>query len=712
MPLDKNALVVSRFKGLGLNRTATTLEDSYDSEMPFDYAISCVNMEFKKRGGIRTRASFEMYITNLVVPVARPIQMWQIHNLNGVPQTDRWLILTWDNTTGRLYDSGVVGPATNPILTITGMKYAFILNAFGRIYITPWSAWATPLASEFVYMYNGLTNARLAGGVNPTVGAFAVAVAAGGNCTPGLHYATVLYEYDTGYISFQTAAHALTPLSATTTSANATMNFTNVPLGAAGTGVVKRHIIITKVVVNPNGKGLLGYEPFFAVTINDNTTTTATFNEPDSALVESAQDHIGEGEKFPNIPSVVSMVEFGSRMVYLGIRDINVTPPGTNTKLDFCIYVSPPNNPEQILAYIPSSAGLAGLPPNESPNLIPVGPMYPGQVMIGAELNKILYAFKENSTFSITADDESDPSEWVTPACVDGSKGAFPFGIAKAGFNPGSLVDGRLIVAGNHGITSFNGTYSQDNLGDNFLPLYTYDSIKWAKLVVDTTRKLLVVRLGDPAVGIEIQVGNYYYGMSSDSIRWSTYSFNGFPVGHAVGGIGFADLDLRKSGTAGNTGYGATNFTTSYPLITLLVPRFIGGANYAIEIISETKLYDCQDFFLTNDPLISILWGYTTGFTPNNQGEVYTFGPLKIRMYGAAFIVGKTDLRNIPTVIAPSITEGEAGGKYLSFNVNEVGEQIRISISGGEFGGSSNSFANISKLILHAFVQAVERPRV
>lgn len=708
MPLDKYPVVVTKFKGL-LENGDSQLYD--DTEIPFDYAQVCTNIEFMQKGGLKTRRAIEKYVweENLT---GRPLQIWQIHNLNGVTQTDRWLILTWDGTSGRLYDTQVTPPATNPILTITGMRYAFVINAFGRMYISPWGDWASPHSSEFIYMYNGLTNARLAGGVNPTVGAFAVAVAAGGNCTPGLHYATVLYEYDTGYISFQTAGHALTPLNATTTTANATMNFTAVPVGVAGSGVVKRHIIITKVVVNPNGKGLLGYEPFFAVTINDNTTTTATFTDPDSALVESAKDHIGEGEKYPSIPSVVSMAEFGNRMIYMGIRSINVTPPGYLQSFESCIYVSPPNNPEQILAWIPSGGGLAGLPPTESPNLIPVGAMFPGKVMIGAELNKILYIFKEDSTFSITADDESDPSEWSNPATVDGGKGAYVFGIARVSYNPSSLLDGKLVVAGNHGISLFDGSFAQDNLADAWYgkSTYTYEYLRCIKLVIDSVRKWIIVKIGNPNLTLQnnpannLFVGNYYNGLNSKSIRWSifSYSYNAVYGGTIV----IADTNLRRPGTGGDSGL-VTPFYARYPLIVILDGTLVSGTTYHASIISECNIegYDYPSAI----PLQSypIEWRLQTGYTPNNQGEIYTFGPLKLHVQAFPITIQTATYGATPTYTAPLVLHylGYDVNKYLSVNLNVVSEHMCLDING-------SAYMYLWKLVLFGVQQALERARV
>lgn len=690
MPLDKAPFVIKEFKGRLRTDTDVVIGGSGadQTETPFNYAQESYNLNYLKKGGIRTRNGIERYVELLNV-TGKPIQAWKIETLNGVTYVDRWLILTWDGVDGRLYDTQVAAPATNPILTLTNMKYAYVLNAFSRIYISPWSAFAVPLAtgaSPYVFVYNGAYNVRLAGGALPVLGAFAAAAAAGGNCTVGLHLASVLYESDSGFI---TNFPDTVGVAVTTTAANGTINFTNIPTGP--TGIARRHIILTKVIVNNNGQGFLGYEPFIAVTINDNTTTTASFANPDSALVDSAKDYLFSHVRL--LPCI-SLALYGNRLVYVGIgRVSNITN----------IAVSTINSPEQLF----NDPRLVETQKGSS--YISVGPDYPGFPMAGAEINGTFYIFKENSTFSIVSDDELDPTEWVEPTLVDASKGAYPFSIAKIGSNLGLLLDGNLLVGGKHGITYFNGVFAQKSIAEGTWNSFETADYKWLNLLVDADRQVILFRVGDPAEdnltfpipNKYVIIGDYYYGLDITKIRWGRYEFGEYPVGTQ---IIVAGLSLRSPGTSGNVGP-AAKFNTFRPLYTILTRKLVAGTTYNIYILSEGILK--QDFEVTT-PAVYPSWGYTTGFTPNNNGEIYTFGPLVLRITtnGAGNVtVEKLLLDSDTSIMIGTFNPGATPGKYISLNVNEVGEHIRISMR-----GQNRSF--IQTLILHAAERSKDKPRV
>lgn len=714
--LDKELVSIKEFKGLNLLGADEELtlrvsgNDQYDY-IPFDYFRSVANLVPIKSGGVRTRYGFERYLepTFTIGAGESIIMYWKISELQGVNYDDRYLILTFGAGVGKIYDTGVVGPATNPILTVTGMAYAFVINAFGRVYISPWESWATPLSNTttgVVYVYNGLYNARVAGSDAPVPGAFAVAATAGGNCTAGLHFASVLFESDSGFISICPTAHLSAPISATTTTANATLSFTNTPLGPTGT--VKRHIIITRTVVNNNGQGLQGYEPFFGVTINDNTTTAVTFNKPDTALIDSAKDYLTTPTNDTRIRAYVSLATYGNRMVYMNSRGATGFVGLKNH-----IAISPPNRPEQVGNAIVAQG-------QDSPSALLVGPNFSGNVMIGAELDKVFYVFKEDSSFSITEDPADDPSTWPV-TLIDSGRGAFPLGVASVTDNPSGLLSGGLIVAGLHGISYFNGRFIDppltENIWDQILGgsgITTY-YLKWLRLTIDPVRKWIFFEIFDLNLDItneKIYIIDYNNGLSSDNVKLiknfgAIKSFSTFSPQ-------FKNLILRPPGTYGTVGVGfGLIYDAKHPLITAIYKDT--GTN-RIRIVSEAL--SAADGLKTNAASsVAIAWSFTTGYTPNVSGEQYQFSALRLRALvyylGTLFDPGSQNITASFNVLDSSGVAGNIGvftnptyapAKFITHNMNAKNEQISISLSG-------QSRVEIHQLALFGSRVAEDRPR-
>ena len=187
MPLDKSPLVIKEFKGkfvTDIDPIDTTLGEPDQTKIPFEYALESVNLDYLKKGGMRTRNGIEKYIS--LNTVGKPIHMWKVGILNNLPQTDRWIIATRDaGNIIRLYDTQVTVPATNPIYTSGNThKYVVGINAFGRMYFSFWIDYLAPNPTTIgigpVIVYTGAYNARAAKCPEPVVGAFAVAAAHGG----------------------------------------------------------------------------------------------------------------------------------------------------------------------------------------------------------------------------------------------------------------------------------------------------------------------------------------------------------------------------------------------------------------------------------------------------------------------------------------------------------------------------------------------------
>lgn len=700
---SKDVVTVKNFKGLDIRDTDPIvpeyLSKVVQGETPFDAALGMSNLNFLKKGGMRTRNGFTNYLEcskitdNFVLAAGEIITgIWKIENLNGNAQVDRWLILTWDGTTGNMYDTGSDGvTTTNPVLSVTDMKYAYVVNTFGRMYIAPWVAWGVPvysLGNSGIYLYNGLYNGRHAGSPHPVSGTFAVTATPGGNCTPGIHFASVLFETDSGYISACDAAHLAAPLSVTTGTGNDTMSFTGVPVGIAGYGIIKRHIIVTKIVVNDNGQGLLGYEPFFAVTLSDNVTTVATFDKPDSALVESAKDYIQGPTAFL---AFASMAPYGARMVWMGGRDTSIVAGSVH--LGNKVSVSPPNRPEQCSSFAETDPG--------DPSVTLVGEGYPGLVRGGLEQNGIFYVFKDSSTFSFTDNPEKDPVEWPIDE-VDAGKGAYPYGIGLVNSSPSSFISDGAILVGDHGISHFNGRHNDIALSEKIWDNSDFDTneyrYRWSQVVVDPNRKIAFWRVGDPADPVDyIYTLDFKNGLLAETVKFGRYDNISMLSGITMN-VPF--IALRSPRTAGTQVL--SSFLLHYPLLVIpyknaAVPRNVTLASECIYPWDGAINYD------GGGPLenyqIEIPWNWESGYTPNDRGEIHNFSDMKLRAViyhktdatdpGDAFIViqyAPLDEVTLTTIInnlvAGNLYTGEPPGKFLRVPINLIHEQIRLKLSG------------------------------
>lgn len=740
MPIDKSPLVIKEFKGKLVTDSDyldTTLGEQKQIKVPFEYSLDNTNLNFLKKGGLRTREGIDKYIY-YANATYRPIQMWKIEVLNGVAQTDRWLIFTNEDagTGAKFYDTGsTIG---NPILTIASRaEFAYVINAFGRMYITVWEDYGKgPQIAGSIRVYNGLYAPRAIRGTDPALGAFAVSAVAGGFVTPGLHYCSVLFETDTGFITSCIPDHLLTPvpasMSVTTTAANATIRFANIPVGGAGTGVIKRHLIVTKVVVNPTDKGFFGYEPFIAHTIDDNTTVTYDFTGPDYALLESAKNYLPTA-RVADVPYIApwgcaSMAVYGNRMVYM-LPNARCPEAGGEFFWDKdLIIVSDANRPEQFDITVNMSPAASRPKTYEgSRNAILIGPDFSGPIRAGAELNSVFYIFKDDSTFSIVNDDAADPSEWQKPALIDSGKGAFPFAVANVGNSPSNNLDGALLVGGKHGLTFFNGKFDPKSLAEAIWDQYSFEDLKWLKVLVDPIRQLIFLRVGSFYEGYfhkmppgdtannRVVIGNYYYGTGITEIRWGGWKY---PIDHEGNAWTYiSDIALRQPGTHGNDGHdGGGNpldYDSLYSLLCLLWRKLIAGTTYDFRIFSEGN-FD-RDFRSRGANAVFQQWSYETGFTPNKSGEVYTFGPLKLRIRvgdGGGLAVA-SNLVTVEKCLFDSTTWATIGtfdpgnypGKYFSLNVNAYSEHMRLRISG------SNRVL-LDELVLYVSETALDRPRV
>lgn len=681
--LDKTPIRLDHFGGLRV----TDLYGSYAPRnadiVPLDCALVADNVHFMKSGGLRTRDGFQSLLdvhpTGFTGDV---VQYWQIKNLNGVEYSNRWLVLTWDGADGNMYDTGVVGPATNPILTVQGMKYAFVINAFNRMYISPWSDWGVPLVTTTtqipavtglfannILVYNGLYNARIAQLLPPSNTIVVATSATAGNVTAGLHLLDVAFETDSGYIIGSVVFGAPSSVVSYTAPGAFCIDVSVIPVGPVGT--VARHLIMTKIIAAYDGQGFATNEPFFITRIPDNTTVAITgLNVPDSGLVESAAYLL---DRTINIKSCVSMSVYSNRMVYNGIRPTaGLASDVQNTS---SILVSPPGLPEDVNHF-----------GNDGSKVL-IHPEYTGRVMNGAELRGVYYIGKEDSFFATQESEGLDPNEW-TVTLIDSGVGIFPLGITNVTDNPGSLVLDNLLVAGPSGIHRFTGSFDPTPISRGWYDLYTIAQLKYSQLWCDPVRKLLFVNFNNPLdPGRFFMCGNYYEGFTDEAIRWSRYV-----------------LPAADTEWSGEIPWFAlyVDSAVAYP-VPVLGYKTVNNGHFALIKEIPSALYD---FVSTH-----ISWEYVTGFTPNENGELLTFAFIRARCTNNSGISTApftdfeyAELDSDTLIPIGSINPGTDPKKYYTLPMNFVGEQVRFRLSG--------THGNIlTRLIIFVSERAKDRER-
>lgn len=718
--LDKLPIILKDFKGVNVPDANDLVFPDFgiDNEIPsFEEAFEAQNIRFLKGGGFRTRESYQAYngfsfVTGFPVNV-KITGFWPVRNLKGVEYTSRFLFLTWDAVTGRLYEAN--GSTVTLLLTVTGMKYAFVINAFERMYISPWGpAWGQPLPGSNVYVWNGDYVPRLAqGSPLDRTGAPATAVAnsaSAGNVTPGTHLFDVVYETDTGFITSMYNALSATPggtpvlqpLSLVCNGNQVTVS--NIKTGAAGSGIIKRHILMSKLVTNYDNTGWLGWIPYFAYTINDNTTTTVTFDKPDAGLVEDASYLLDATEGA--IRACTTMSVLNGRMVYYGL-DPKTAPALVVLEAPTSALISPPGDPERVDAL------------NTDNSRLLIGRSFPGRVNTGLEFRGINYTFKETSTFAFREEIDKDPAEWNVDEISSGI-GAYPLGASKIADKPSSIIDDLILVAGPCGIYPFTGSYPSVSSSLGWWGLETLTDLKFINLFIDPNRKLIYATLGD-TYGTPAQlkdymwVGDFSKGFSYGDIRWSkdiltTLLINGTPYVTEFRPSG--RFLLRKSlGTRVNNLF--------IPSIIDILPSTDG-----VTIISEIGGDVITAGGIFESPLVTKL---VTGYTPNDLGDLFTFNAVRIRALtslrdqdGNSAGDGSIDIgffKLDDTAVIPQKNEsfGTAPGKSLTIGLTPpVTEKIKISISTtGTNGALANTHTKVwlDKIVLFGARRAEDRAR-
>ena len=396
-------------------------------------------------------------------------------------------------TGGKIYH--VVDSTTmyGPVLTIATMTDFGFTPYAGHAYITPFTTELVSglnrergLQNEYVYVYKGDgTAARKAAGAGPTSN-LTVVNGAAGYTDAGVHIFGYVFETDTGYLT------APGGLVAFTTSADLSLNFTNVAI-SADTFVTKRHLVASKVIQTYNGD-ITGYDLFFIPngTIANNTATSiSAVSFYDQDLLSDATHLI---DNFSSIPAGVGLTTYHNRMVvYCSYTDISLG------------YASAVGEPEAINQI----NGVLLVQPDGNP------------LTNAAELRDVLYFFKRNKTAAFV-DNGDEPATWSISK-VDNAMGCGVHGIATVIDADSANID-YLIVAAFKGIALFNGRYILPELTWKVQTLWLGQDFKTnfrrIQMVNDSVNQILYIVLTDRTV----LYGNYANGFDPKNIRWCPWA--------------------------------------------------------------------------------------------------------------------------------------------------------------------------------------------
>ena len=544
---------------------------------PPDHLQQCNNCIFpgKNQIGIREPVTYsstsgisgrQIIAFQIITPVTKPI------------------LLTLGSD-GKLYDE------TNVVLlgTFTGATDFCTLSVFSRTYISlKTNGKAFP--SGYLYYYDG-TNFVPAAGAAPSLSA-GLAQVNPGIVDAGVHIVAISFEYATGYLS----PPSTIPSNITATGVN-DIELSSIPIG--NTYVVARHILMT--MANQT-------ELFFVPggIINDNSTTIATINIHDSALVQSA-DYLNDIKT--TLPSCSSLRLYHGRLVLIGV---DVLPD--------ILLVSYQQDPETINTVI----NTVTLPTDYGVNT----------TNTAAIIRDVLYAMKPNGTYAVQ-DNGGDASTWSVTS-IDTGLGTYDTGLSifSSAFSGQDILD-QCLVLNKRGLLLFNGSFSDpplsykiDSLWQTFLASYMFE----AQLAHDIYLKRIYIFIPASAT---LLMGDYQDGLSANAIKWSTWDFSG-------GGSGILNTAITKISIENfSSNYGTTiiyNFTfcagdihiykCQFPGVSYSTPGegdfYNGTSSLPINQIIQTANFDFGDGvnIFTALNIGAVGWGILNIVLNSKRGEV------------------------------------------------------------------------------------------
>jgi len=327
-------------------------------------------------------------------------------------------------------------------------------------------------------------------------------------CDLGFHLVGVVFETDTGYLS---APGPEFFGGQTYINESYGVKVSNIPVGPAGSGVIKRHLISTKTIPEYNGDQK-GYQFFFIPggTIENNTDTTKTVSYYDSDLVADAS-HLTEN--FAKIPAGVALGEYHARMVLVGDPSYPKKADGITDDI-----LKPDN---RSIAWVSAAGEPEAI--NQVDGLI-ITPLDGNPLTHSETFRDVLYLFKSTRTYSVV-DNEDEPTTWGPVETVDEGIGCPVHGVAEVLDSGGVNID-YLITASQSGLMLFNGTYARPELSwkiENIWNHFNKNNFHKIQLVNDSINKKLWMTFPDDLNNLLL--ADYSNGLNPKDIRWALWDF-------------------------------------------------------------------------------------------------------------------------------------------------------------------------------------------
>jgi len=481
---------------------------------PSDHFIQADNVQYF-HSGVETRDGLTNYILNPLPP----FKVLRIYNY--VTQQGQTLIVLAEG--GNIYH--ILGPtsvASMPILTIPAMEDFGFMAINGRAYITPFKTYTNAqgekyqlgIQNEFLYVYKGDgTPARKAAGKPPTTAPSGNLLAQELGGSPGIfitdigfHLIGVVFETDTGYLT----APGPETFAQLTFTGDKQINVINIPVGLAGSSVIKRHLVSTKAIIGFNGDQK-GYQFFFIPggTIPNNTTTDWLGSYFDSDLISDASHLI---DNLAEIPSSVNLNTYHSRLVMVGEYGTTETLAGLPVGIPdnrSLVRLSAPGEPESI---------------SKIDGLI-IAPLDGNPLTNVQEFRDVLYVFKKTRTIAYS-DNYDVPASWQEEI-LDQGIGAPVHGIATV-LDTGGVNTDFLLICDWSGLMLFNGTYSQPEMSWKIEDTWrgiSRNEFHNVQIVNDSLNKKIWITLPPPSRKYLLHA-DYKNGMSAKDIKWAKWIFD------------------------------------------------------------------------------------------------------------------------------------------------------------------------------------------
>jgi hypothetical protein len=459
-------------------------------DVPLDYLQTCNNCVFPGTD-IALRPSLQQIFT-----ADNPVNCFIIYStdVKAVTITSQKYPMLYLDNANKLWDAST-HPHTLLVTFGSTTDSLTAIEAFGKIYLAP-KVQGYAVASEFTYYWDGTNFAKLAG-IGPASSPTLAQVNAG-IVDAGVHGVAVSFLYRTGYLS--------PPCTITNITSTGVKDIELSAIPTGGAGVVGRVLLMTLA-----NQTTLYFVP--GGTINDNSTTTATINIHDSALLSSA-DYLNNLRT--NVPSCSSIRFYRGRLIFIGTSDF----PFTVRTSDIGIYDS-----------VNDVTNLINIPRDNKLN----------SPTTGMVLMNTLYIMKPFGTYSFQ-DTGDVPSTWPL-TIVDPALGAFDAGVTtfSSGLSGQDVLDVSFVVHP-RGLLLFNGTFSDTPLSfpiDSYWRSSTTGLFPFIKIANDVVNKqLYIIPFNSVALLMD-----YSNGLTPAAVKWSVWTFTATPT---VTGVVFA---LGQDGT-------------------------------------------------------------------------------------------------------------------------------------------------------------------